>query len=175
VEEVHLRFLGNISSSRLYHQNAAVVMETAQVSDMWPQTIKKKNWRALTKVHLNGICAKWDFNALVMETASTFETLVNLYQIRRCNNPEDTHLRDVCCFHTRSWVCTWSTVLNKNAILEKYWHVPFSFPRIHLLSYNSSLSWRIRKKAEIELCQPHWEFSKISSLLPGKCPNSTLN
>jgi hypothetical protein len=31
--------------------------------------------------------------ALMMEAARTSETLVNFYQITRCYNPEDSHLR----------------------------------------------------------------------------------
>jgi hypothetical protein len=36
--------------------------------------------------------------ALMMESASTSETLVNFYQTTRRNNPEDSHLRIGLCF-----------------------------------------------------------------------------
>jgi hypothetical protein len=32
---------------------------------------------------------------LMMEAASTSEISVNIYQIKWCNNPEDSHLQDI--------------------------------------------------------------------------------
>jgi hypothetical protein len=37
-----------------------------------------------------------DLIALMMEAASTSETLVNFYQTARCYNPEDSHLQSKC-------------------------------------------------------------------------------
>jgi hypothetical protein len=37
--------------------------------------------------------------ALLMEAESIPETLVNFYQSTLCNNPEDSHLQSLVCFH----------------------------------------------------------------------------
>jgi hypothetical protein len=40
--------------------------------------------------------SKYLSNALMLEAASTSETLVNFYQTTRRNNPEDSHLYTRC-------------------------------------------------------------------------------
>jgi hypothetical protein len=40
--------------------------------------------------------------ALLMEAASTFETLVNFYETTRRNNPEDSHLHTRRCQNLKS-------------------------------------------------------------------------
>jgi hypothetical protein len=39
---------------------------------------------------------------LMMEAASTFETLVNFFQSARHNNPEDSHCQQILSLHTHS-------------------------------------------------------------------------
>jgi hypothetical protein len=41
--------------------------------------------------------------ALMMEAASTFETLVSFYQTTRRYNPEDSHLHTCCCENLKSY------------------------------------------------------------------------
>jgi hypothetical protein len=40
-------------------------------------------------------CSLVEVIALIMEAASTSETLVNFYQTTRCNNPEDSHHQEL--------------------------------------------------------------------------------
>jgi hypothetical protein len=42
------------------------------------------------------------FITMMMEAASTSETLVNLYQTTRRNNPKDSHLHTHCCENLNS-------------------------------------------------------------------------
>jgi hypothetical protein len=55
-KEGNIWFLVNSNTSRPHNQNTTVVMETAQVSDMWSHTICKELENS-NKVDLNGICA----------------------------------------------------------------------------------------------------------------------
>jgi hypothetical protein len=43
-------------------------------------------------LHMWNNSVKWRWIVLMMEAASTYETLVNFYQTTRRYNPEDSHL-----------------------------------------------------------------------------------
>jgi hypothetical protein len=56
-----------------------------------------KHWNPTSSNSRTGNSNLWDFIALMMEIASTSETLVNFYQTVWHYNPEDSHLQHTIC------------------------------------------------------------------------------